>query len=989
MNLFAIAPEMPFLDALAAAWLAEAGDDPARIADGLILLPTRRAARALAASFLRFTRGRPLLLPRITAFGALDETPLALAGALDLPQAVEPALRLAHLSRLVLALDGAAGAPRTAERAWKLAAELAALMDEAEREGVDLASALPLATGGEFAAHWQQTLDFLTIVTRAWPDWLHACGLANPAARQSALILAQARAWEEKPPDMPIWAAGSTGGIPAVAKLLGVVARLARGRVVLPGFDAALPAELVLPESHPQYGLARLLAAIGARAGDVRPWPGTGLAPIASPHRAELLNRALLPASALDQWQALWHAAPRPEEARGLMRIEPADEHQEALAIALILRDVLERPGARAALVTPDRALAGRVAAELWRFGVIADDSAGERLADTPPAVFLRLLAVALAADLAPVPLLALLKHPFTAIGFSPAEARARARALETVALRGPRPAPGIVSLRRAIAGAEHRAVLEPFLAALEAALAPSLRLAATEGPVPVEAMLAALIEAGEALARDAEAPGAARLWAFEEGAALADLLAAALPALAILPAQPLAILPGLFETLLEGAVVRSRRSLRGRDGFEHPRVMIWGLLEARLQTADLIVLGGLVEGVWPPATDPGPWLSRPMRAAVGLASPEIAIGQGAHDFVMAACSAPEVVLSCPRRRERAPVVPARWLTRLDALRRAPLPDHPATAWARQLDQPGGAPRPAAPPAPRPPVARRPRRLSVTEIETWLCDPYAIYARHVLRLTPLPPLDQPVEQSDFGVVVHAALARFYAAPHPDRAMEAMAARLRNIMEMVLTQARIRPALLAWWRPRLDRIAEWVAAWEAARRATTQTHIAPERAGQWDIDVAGGFLLRARADRIERQDDGGIVLIDYKTGLVPAESAVEHGRAPQLTLEAAMAEAGGFGPDCMGRVASLRYWRLSGAAVPGQEKTLFAADAGRLAQAIARAEAGLRHLVARFDNPATPYLSEPHADWKPRWSDYAQLARVAEWQTSGEAGGGGE
>lgn len=974
MNLYTIPAEVPFLDALAAAWLDGAKNDPARIADGLILLPTRRAARALATAFLRLTEGRPLLLPRITAFGALDETPLALAGALDLAPAVDPALRLAHLTRLILALDGAAGAPRSAERAWKLAVELAALMDEAEREGVDLAASLPRATGGEFAAHWQQTLDFLAIVTRAWPDWLADCGLMNPAARQVALLTAQARAWEAKPPDFPLWAAGSTGGIPAVARLLGVVARLPRGRVVLPGFDADLPADLALPESHPQFGLARLLAAIGATAGDVRPWPATGVAAIAPAHRVALLNRALLPAPALHLWR---HAAPIAEP-HGLMRLAPADEHQEALAIALILRDALERPGARAALVTPDRALAGRVTAELARFGVIADDSAGEPLAETPPAVFLRLLATAATSGLAPVPLLALLKHPFAAAGFSPPEARFMARALERAGLRGPRPAPGIVGLRRAIASAAERATLDPFLTAIETALAPLLRLAASVGPVAVDDMLAALIEAGEALARDAEAPGAARLWAFEEGAALAETLAAALPALAVLPPQRLAILPELFETLIAGAVVRSRRSLRGREGSELPRVMIWGLLEARLQTADLIVLGGLAEAMWPPATDPGPWLSRPMRAAIGLASPEIAIGQSAHDFVMAACGAPEVVLSCPRRRERAPVVPARWLTRLDALRRAKLPAHPATAWARLLDQPDGPPRPVAPPTPRPPRDLRPRRLSVTEIETWLCDPYAIYARHILRLRALPPLDQPVERSDFGEIVHQALARFYADLAPGNPAPALAARLRTIIDVLLTEARIRPALTAWWRPRLDRIADWVAAWEAARGTDFPAHIASERAGRWDVDGAREFLLTARADRIERTRQGGIVLIDYKTGMVPAQSAVARGRAPQLTLEAAMAAAGGFGPDYTGRAAALSYWRLTGGVEPGQEIALFADDPAALGAAIAAAEAGLIALIRRFDDPGTPYLSEPHPDWKPRWSDYAQLARVAEW-----------
>ena len=192
--------------------------------------------------------------------------------------------------------------------------------------------------------------------------------------------------------------------------------------------------------------------------------------------------------------------------------------------------------------------------------------------------------------------------------------------------------------------------------------------------------------------------------------------------------------------------------------------MFIWGLLEARLQSAELIVLGGLVEGVWPPLVEPGPWLSRPMRTAVGLPSPEEAVGQAAHDFARPPARRRCVVLSCPRRRDGAPAVPARWLTRLDMFLKGQagraLPEHPAADWARAAGSAGRRARPVRPPEPRPPAALRPRRLSVTEIETWLRDPYAIHARHVLQLRPLDPLDQETDAADYGVLVHAGLHRF-------------------------------------------------------------------------------------------------------------------------------------------------------------------------------------------------------------------------------------
>ncbi len=399
-----------------------------QVARGLILLPTRRAARALAEAFLRASSGRPLLLPRITALGALDEAPLTLAGALDLPPAVDPAQRLAALARLILAMGGADGAPRTADRAWMLAGELAALMDEAERAEIDLATRLPEAADPAFAAHWARTLQFLHIVTRAWPDWLAEQGLMNPAARQVALLNAQSAAWEQQPPADRVLVAGTTGGIPAVARLLRVVARLPTGAVVLPGVDTDMTDEFWadLDASHPQAGLAHLLHGLGATRGDVRKWP------VASPDavrasRGATFARALLPAKALVEWQ---YAAPAGID--GLSFLSTADQQEEAAAIAMVLRGALDTPGAHAALVTPDRDLAGRVATELLRYEVVADDSAGETLSETPPAVFLRLLVRAVADELAPVPLLALLKHPLAAAGGSPASCRAAARNLGT-----------------------------------------------------------------------------------------------------------------------------------------------------------------------------------------------------------------------------------------------------------------------------------------------------------------------------------------------------------------------------------------------------------------------------------------------------------------------------------------------------------------------------------------------------------------------------
>ncbi len=965
MNLHSIPAHLPFLDTLAAWWLERQGPDPLAVADGLILLPTRRAARGLTDAFLRASAGRPLLLPRIVALGALDEAPLALAGMLDLPPAVPPATRLAVLTRLVMTLEGRHGAPGTADRAWPLAVELAALLDEAHRAEISLHDRLPDAAALEHAEHWDRTIKFLDIVTQAWPAWLEEQGLIDGADRARRLLDRQCLAWKAAPPPMDVIMAGTTGGVPAVARLMRVVLRLPRGMAILPGLDHAMPDPVwdALDDGHPQAGLRRLLSTLAATRGDVTPWPAPASA------RGDAIARALLPARALGAWRE-----PFTPDLGALTRLTAADQQEEAVAVALILRNALETPHASAALVTPDRALAGRVAAELRRYGVIADDSAGEPLSDTPPAILLRLLARVVAEGFGPVALLSVLKHPLAALGLSPAQCRAAARRLERACLRGPAPAPGLTGLRAAAGRAQPERTAD-LLDRLDAAFAPILAIATQPDATP-EAALHALIACAEAVtATDAE-PGIL-LWSGEEGEALAEHLAALLAALPLIPPQPVGTLPGLLEASMAGIMIRTRRALRGLSGGEHPRVAILGLLEARLQHFDVLVLGGLAETVWPPATDPGPWMSRPMRARAGLPSPEEIVGQMAHDFAMLTGAAPAIVLSCPARREGAPAVPARWLVRLQAFLEGhgtALTPHPAAHWAQALDQPDGDPRPVRPPAPRPPATARPRRLSVTEIETWLRDPYAIYAKHVLRLRKLDPLEQSADAADYGMIVHAALAAFLATLPPTYPPDA-AGRLRIEMARALDAAGLRPALTAWWRPRLMRIADWVAAAEGERRQVhSPTLVRTEATGIWAVPHAS-FELTGRADRIERLPDATIAILDYKTGTTPSSEDVKAGLAPQLPLEAAMARAGVFGEDLAGRATELTYWHLTGGFTPGTVKQVVKENPAEVAT---KAEQGLIALIHAYDDAARPYLSQPHPGTAPRFTDYAQLARVAEW-----------
>lgn len=989
-RLFTIPAGTAFVDALARGLCAQHGAeaDPLALARVTVLLPTRRSVRALREAFLRLGEGRPMVLPRIRAIGDVDEDELLLEGGdldpeadLALAPAIPPLRRQVRLAQLLLATSrGRAHAPQDAAQATRLAQELCRLLDQIETERLDFGDIARLVPE-MYAEHWQITLDFLSILRAQWPQTLGDGGFSEPAARRNALLEALARRWRERPPSGPVVAAGSTGSIPATADLLDIVARLPQGCVVLPGLDTWLDeaAWQALPPSHPQHGLKRLLDRFGVAREAVALWPACAGA-ADRPARALLLSEAMRPAETTEAWRdaALRLAAEAAAATQGLSRIDAPTPREEAGAIALILREALEVPGRRAALVTPDRALARRVATELRRWGVLVDDSAGTPLGETPPGMFLRALAAMAAERFAPVPLLSALKHPLAAGHLPPPAFRARVRLLERAVLRGPRPAAGLDGLRAAVSGLAkgdgRRAELLDWLDGLDAVLRPL-----AEGLAAPAIAAAELAErhfrAAEWLAASDEAPGALRLWAGEVGEAAAEFAAALIEALGDLAPIPGAVYPGLFEALIASEVVRPRH---GR----HPRLFIWGPLEARLQQVDVVVLGGLNEGTWPRESQMDAWLNRPMRTEFGLPAPEWRIGLSAHDFVQAA-AAPCAVLTRARKVDGAPTVPSRWLLRLENLLRgmgaeaALEPERPYLAWFAALDDPGTAPQPATPPRPTPPLAARPRALGVTEIETLIRDPYAIYARHVLKLRPLDPLDAEPGPLERGTVIHRALEGFVRSC-PGHLPADAEARLIALGRAHFAALGLPPSLLAFWLPRFVRLASWFVAFEHEQRKAARP-LALEVSGRMNIPAPlGPFTLKAKADRIDRTADGRLLILDYKTGKAPSRREIEVGFAPQLPLEALLAAAGGFEAVPAAEVACLAYIELRGGDPPGK-----IAPFEDVATLVARTQAGVQRLIAAFDDPSTPYLSRPRPQFRRFGGDYDHLARVLEWAGAGE------
>jgi ATP-dependent helicase/nuclease subunit B len=911
-NVATIPPQRSFVTELALGLWHQAGEDSFKLSEMQVFLPNRRACRELRTAFLQVTGGKAVLLPRLQPLGDVDETELyftAEAEALDIAPAITPLRRQMLLIRLIRQKDAAL----PLEQAAALAEALAQLLDQAQTENIDLADLQNLVPH-DYAQHWQETLRFLEIVTQAWPLVLQEEGaLLDPAEHRNRVLKARAEAWAKKPPLTPVIAAGSTGSMPAAANLLAVIASLPCGGVILPGLDRTMDetAWQAIDETHPQFGMKKFLEKISIARAEVKVW---GEENILSP-RLRLLQEAMRPAATTEAWRTLTPVEISQRALEGLARIECQHAQEEAEVIALRLRALLEEPEKTALLVTPDRALASRVAVLLRRWGIEANDSAGASLPTLPVGAFLNAVLEAAAPQAAAIEYLTLLKHPLAACGVATAECRRFARVLEQTLWRGLRRTDGLVGAAALLR--EKEPVLAAWCEKMAALLAPLITT--WEQQVALTTRIGQHIACAENLAATDAESGAARLWSGEAGEAAALWLNDWQQAARDFPPLTGWDYMCLCRALMADVTVRPTYGT-------HARINILGPLEARLQQADLVILGGLNEGVWPPETAPDPWLSRPMQQKLGLPSPERRIGLAAHDFVQLA-AAPVVLLTRAKRCGGTPTVPSRFLSQLEAVlqalgyhdkdKDALTPAEPWASWARQLDAPPlDEIEACAPPAPCPPVVVRPRSLSVTNISTWQRNPYAIYAKYILKLKKLEAIDADVTAADRGEIIHKALELFLSAhPHDTGTLADLLTIGREVFRPYQTQ----PQVEAFWWPRFERIAAWFIATQRARqRRGIQVAVVE---GQGVKECARGFRLTGRADRIDKLPDGTLAIIDYKTALIPKEELIAYSYDPQLALLASIAASGGFKGVAPAPASALSYWHLKGGREVAKEPRL--------------------------------------------------------------------
>jgi ATP-dependent helicase/nuclease subunit B len=625
------------------------------------------------------------------------------------------------------------------------------------------------------------------------------------------------------------------------------------------------------------------------------------------------------------------------------------------------MRAAIEVPGRTAALVTPDRNLAQRVSALLERWNISADDSAGRPLSATPPGTLLLALATAAVEGFAPAPLLALFKHPLVKKGDARLGWLDQVRALD-LALRGPRPCAGLAGITTYLSQGDARAA--------------KLRKPAQEGWAEASALIAPL-ERGFAapaprladlvstLRETMTVLGGERVWSGGDGRMLADLIAE-VEALAGHGPQEIAphALPALLRQLLD------EKSVRPPQG-GHPRLFIWGLIEAQLQSADLMILGGLNEGVWPALPAPDPWLAPAIRKQLSLPSLERRIGLAAHDLV-GALGSPAALLTRARRDASAPTIASRFWLRLETMTGGlPPPLLRADSLAKALDHDASGPHRAACPAPAPPTGDRPRKISVTDVDKLKADPFAFYAKAMLKVLPLDAVDADPGPAWRGNLIHDVLHDW--ARHDDYAPD----RLTQRMEAAFNDGTLHPLIRALWLPRLLDAVQWIEAKVADGRAEGRVPVLAEETGA--IEYAG-VKLHGRADRVDSLADGTLSIVDYKSGSPPSDKATKEGFAMQLGLIGLIAERGGFN-TLSGTTTGFEYWSLakkndafgwvrSPTAGKGANKsdpeTFVAVTAAQFADA-----------AGKWLTGTEPFTAKLHPDYAR--DDYDHLMRLEEWQ----------
>lgn len=952
-HIYNICNSCSFWDVLADIYTTRYANDDLGLAGVLFLLPNRRACQALTAAFVRKQGMRPSILPQIMPIAEIDDDDLFFNG-FDVfslfeeeGNTISREERLFLFTRLIMSKPNDFGLKQISlAQALSLAIDLANLIDTANNQGLSfdrLATLVP----EKYAIHWQETLKLLKIITEFWPQILKERKAIDVSSFRNKILTRQAQLWHFNKTQQNVVAAGITANFPAIVELLKSIKDLTNGEIYFAGLDRFADESYwsAIDETHPQFELKTIIDLLELKREDI-----IDIVPAANVEREKFISEIMRPAVVSEKWRGLKGSLDISSAIKGLSLITCKTQRDEATAIALKMREVLTKDGKTAALVTCDRNLARRVAAELGRFNIKIDDSAGMPLHLSPVGIFLRQLAEAAEMPESEVLLISLLKNPFMLAGQNASDFRQQVYDYE-LRLRNSRKD-------------QLQDQNKTFIKNITAELLP-LSEALHSEHILFNEVLECHIRVAERLASSAEETGSRFLWRGDAGKKAAQFITKMLEA-----TQTLGMISGrdYLPLLTELMGLESVRSAYGT----HPRLSILGPIEARLCHFDYIILGEVNEGIWPQPAQADMWMSRPMKKDFGFSLPEKNIGILGADLC-GFLAVENVIITRAERVDGVPMKKSRWLLRLETVLKAlgsdieALKDDAFVFWANKIDKPDSF-EPIKAPAPCPPVNARPRKLSASGIDLLIQDPYSVFAKYILNLYPLDELDIPPDQRDYGTLIHAIIEEFnnrYPESLPENPVDV----LLEIGQEHFNKAAMPKELEAFWLPKFINTAKWIIEQEQEYRPMVK-RVHNEVSGKIVYDLPyGPFTFTAKADRIDELKNGGLNVIDYKTGQIPSEKQVKNGHAMQLLLEGLIAEKGNFDNMTTAKVNQLIYWQL------GKKAQALTCEQDELLE---ECEEYLKKLLATFDLKETPYHPRPIPKFIPKNKDYVHLSRIKEW-----------
>jgi len=939
-NLFSIAPVHPFNHTLAEFILGQ-GFSEQEIANSIVLLPTRRACRDFLKAFAQTNTKQAFFCPQVLSLGDSNEDEIYFATSDIVKQDIVSNLQLQFiLTRLVQQKNNS-----NLSEAFYLAQDLAHLISQTETALLSFDD-LKNIKAANYAEHWGQILDFLKIVTHFLPEILKETGKITPALARAENILNATKFYSHKAQlGTKIIIAGSTGSLPPTRKLIKTLAEFENTYIILPGLDFNLSeADFndVTP-THPQFGMKDLLDDLKAK-----PWQVKEITPsknsLTPNSRLDLISKTMLPSSSIKTWEGVKLPT---DCTAGITSLTLNNVEEEALAISLIIKkSCFEKK--TVALVTPDRNLAKRVSVKLKKFGILADDSSGTPFDKTPLGRLICAVADCVTKNFSALSLVTLLNSAYITFGLERKQYLETLTKFEKFVLRKIHLYNGLDDLKNKLVQLNLDATLQSELVSFIDKLLKALEpLKYSSQTLKAKQWWQNLLTSLHNLGADAH---------LTTDNSLAELNQEINEHADLLPDLTISDFSKILPLIMNFFSVRPPMH-------ENASVIILGQIEARLLDVDTVILGSLNDGTFPKNTVISPWMSETMRVEFGLPPSTRKIGLAAHDFTQALGKC-EVFLTRALKDGGTPTNASRFILRLEALlSSASLKLEDSQTWynlvkhytsVKELTPPKRAEA-------NPPLdARQFKNFYVTKIERLLHSPYDFYAENILKLRPLDELEKLPELSDFGNFVHEGIAKYINKGGGS------SEQLLQMIESEFTKSQIPLDIQHFWITSLKRIAQFVADDYNSKKHLYTQHLL-EQVGEAKLD---GFNIAAKADRIDKLQDGSVTIIDYKTGAVPKNSDVSSGWNPQLTLEAIICEAGGFVGINHSKVSEIAYYKLGGQS--GGKITRIDLTKGDILE-------NTRHRIAQllheFCDKPTPFIARHLSEYSLKYSNYEHLARI--------------